>query len=1193
VSVSRVPRRASALLLSLVLALGVLPALSPGGLALADASPSSSVVISQVYGGGGNSGAPYTHDYVELFNRGDAPASLADLSIQYASATGAGNFGANSGQLTELPNVTLAPGQYFLVQQAGGTTGVPLPTPDVVDPTPIAMAAGAGKVALVEGVTTLGCNGGSTPCSGEQLARIIDLVGYGNANFFEGAGAAPTLSNTTAALRAGDGCTDTDDNAADFTAAAPAPRNTATDPSPCGAPVGPILAISQVYGGGGNTGAPAAFYRNDFVEVFNRGDAPASLADLSIQYTSATGTGNFGANAGLLTVLPDVMLAPGQYHLVQLAAGSNTEAEPLPTPDSTGTINMGASAGKVALVEGTTTLGCNGGSTPCSAEQLTRIIDLVGFGNANFFEGSGAAPTLNNNTAAVRAEGGCIDTDDNAADFSTVSPPTPRNTASPLNPCGVAPPPDEPVVPACEDLTVARGQAGSVTLSASDADGTVVDASITSTPIDGITLENASPAPAVGGTFTVDLTAAATLGARDYSVDVTFANDDPTPQTASCTVTVRVMLELPADLCEVDPAEFTPIYEIQGPGAATPIEGERVVTRGVLTADFSSGAGVGTPNNQGLRGFFIEAIAADRDDDPLTSEGVFVFDGGGNAPGEVGDLIHVTGVVGEFNEVTQVSASRHQACDDTGVDTQLPPPAELPLPADPFDRAESFEPLESMRVTHPELTVVEFFQLERFGEVRLSSGGVLKNPTNAVDPYDDEAYEAIVLFNRANNIILDDGRTGQNLNRLPLGEVDPLPYVEPGDTLRIGDQLRDHTTILHFGFGEWRLQPVDIDAITQEFQDNRTRPRPESPPDVGGTMTVASFNVLNYFDGDGQGGGFPTARGAVTASELERQTAKLVDAIERIDADIVGLIEIENDGGEFQATQTLVDALNDAYGDEVYDFVDTGVIGTDAIKMAYIYKPANVQATGDYAILDSSVDPRFDDTRNRPVLAQTFTELRTNEAVTVAVNHLKSKGSNCGGAPDDDPRQGNCNGTRTAAAEAMADWLEGSPTGQDAKGSLIIGDLNAYAKEDPIRTLQEAGYTDLLDRFAPAGVMPYTYTFDATQGYLDHGLADEDVLPFVTGTAAWNINADEVPALDYQESVFLPGGSSRFRTAAVAAAYYQPDAFRSSDHDPVLIGLELRPGGPDCRLLPPKARDRTPECNSGARPSPGSPIGPR
>jgi uncharacterized protein len=997
VNASVAPRRASALLLALALVLAVLPTFSAPLAANAEEGTSASVVISQVYGGGGNSGAPYTHDFVELFNRSGAAVSLAGMSIQYASATRSGNFGANTTQLTALPNVSLQPGQYYLVQQAAGVgNGVPLPTPDLIDAQPIAMAAGAGKVALVEGTSTLGCNGSSEqPCSPEQLARIIDLVGYGNANFFEGSGAAPTLNNTTSALRAGDGCTDTDNNAADFTAGPPAPRNTATD----------------------------------------------------------------------------------------------------------------------------------------------------------------------------------------------------------LNPCGVAPPLNAPVVPVCEDLTVARGEAGSVTLSASDADGTVVDAAITSTPVDGISLVNATPAPAVGDTFTVDLAAAATLGARDYAVDVAFSNDDPTPQTASCTVTIRVMLELPADLCEVDPGEFTPIYEIQGDGAATPIDGEQIVTRGVLTADFSSGGATGIPNNQGLRGFFIEAIEADRDDDPLTSEGVFVFDFDGNAPGELGDLIHVTGAAGEFGAVTQVSASRHQACDDTGVDTALPPPAELPLPADPFDRAELFEPLESMRVTHPELTVVEFFQIERFGEVRLSSGGVLQNPTNVVDPDDTDAYQAIVRFNAANNIILDDGRTGQNLNRLPLGEVDPLPYVEPGDTLRIGDQTLDLTAILHYGFGnfpEWRLQPIDIDAITQEFQENRTRPRPESPPEVGGTMTVASFNVLNYFDGDGQGGGFPNARGAVTLSELERQTAKLVDAIKRIDADVVGLIEIENDGGEYQATRTLVEALNDAYGDEVYDFVDTGVIGSDAIKMAYIYKPANVEATGDYVILDSTVDPRFDDTRSRPVLTQTFTELRTNEAVTVAVNHLKSKGRsglNDTTSPDfdQDDGQGFWNATRTAAAEAMADWLAGNPTGEDAVGTLIIGDINAYAKEDPIRTLQQAGYTDLLDYFAPPGVMPYTYTFDATQGYLDHGLADQELLPFVTGTAAWNINADEVPALDYQESEGDVSFNRRFRTAAVAAAYFQPDAFRSSDHDPVLIGLELRPGGPDCRLLPPQARARNPQCNSGERPMPGPP----
>jgi uncharacterized protein len=204
------------------------------------AAPASAVspnlVVSQVYGGGGNTGATHTHDFIEVFNRGPAGASLDGMSLQYTSATGTGNFGGNVALLTELPDVTLAPGQYFLVQEGPGAgNGVALPTADVVDPTPIAMAAGAGKVALVTGQTSLGCNGGSAPCDATQLARIVDLVGYGNANFFEGA-AAPTLSNSTAALRGQNGCKDTDNNAADFAASAPNPRNTLSPLSDCGAP---------------------------------------------------------------------------------------------------------------------------------------------------------------------------------------------------------------------------------------------------------------------------------------------------------------------------------------------------------------------------------------------------------------------------------------------------------------------------------------------------------------------------------------------------------------------------------------------------------------------------------------------------------------------------------------------------------------------------------------------------------------------------------------------------------------------------------------------------------------------------------------------------------------------------------------------------------------------------------------------
>ncbi len=191
--------------------------------------------ISQVYGGGGNSGAPYTHDFIEIFNSGSTAISLNGLSLQYASATGTGNFGNSSNQLTELPDVTLQPGQYFLVQQAtGGSNGSPLPTPDHTDPTPINMSATEGKVALVTGTSSLGCNGGSTPCNEAQLARIIDLIGYGTANFYEGASAAPGLNNTTAALRNAGGCRDTNNNNADFTAAAPAPRNTSSSLNKCG-----------------------------------------------------------------------------------------------------------------------------------------------------------------------------------------------------------------------------------------------------------------------------------------------------------------------------------------------------------------------------------------------------------------------------------------------------------------------------------------------------------------------------------------------------------------------------------------------------------------------------------------------------------------------------------------------------------------------------------------------------------------------------------------------------------------------------------------------------------------------------------------------------------------------------------------------------------------------------------------------
>jgi endonuclease/exonuclease/phosphatase family metal-dependent hydrolase len=339
------------------------------------------------------------------------------------------------------------------------------------------------------------------------------------------------------------------------------------------------------------------------------------------------------------------------------------------------------------------------------------------------------------------------------------------------------------------------------------------------------------------------------------------------------------------------------------------------------------------------------------------------------------------------------------------------------------------------------------------------------------------------------------------------------------------------------------MQPVG--NIT--FSNNN--PRTSQPNDVGSSFKIASFNVLNYFNGDGLGGGFPTSRGADSAFEFNRQRDKVIAAINAIDAAVVGLMEIENDGyGPESAVQDLVNGLNSA--GQNYAFIDPGVsvIGTDEIAVALIYQPDKVTPVGNAAILDSSVNPLFDDTKNRPALAQTFIDNATGAQFTVVVNHLKSKGSDCNdvGDPDTGDGQGNCNVTRTQAAQALAAWLAGDPTGAGDSDILIIGDLNSYAMEDPITALKNAGYTNLVEQYQ--GDQAYSYTFFGESGYLDHALASASLASQVTGVTEWHINTDEPVALDYNEE---------FKTPNQVMTYYNPDPYRASDHDPVVIGLDL------------------------------------
>ncbi|HMN63114.1 MAG TPA: ExeM/NucH family extracellular endonuclease, partial [Anaerolinea sp.] len=468
----------------------------------------------------------------------------------------------------------------------------------------------------------------------------------------------------------------------------------------------------------------------------------------------------------------------------------------------------------------------------------------------------------------------------------------------------------------------------------------------------------------------------------------------------------------------------------------------------------------------------------------------------------------------------------------------------------PVTSPDAFEPYEGMLVTFPQpLVISEYFNFDRFGEIVLTSRRHL-TPTAEYEPGSPEALQAMQDF-LLDKITLDDGRSVQNPNPAihPDGAVFDLTNLFRG-----GDTVTNVTGVMDYSFGLYRIQP------TQGAEYTSLNSRPAQPPEVGGNLKVASFNVLNYFTTIDTGAFIcgPAAdqecRGADTPEELARQRAKILAALSAVQPDIAGLMEIQND--DDASVADLVSGLNDVFGAGTYDYVRTGFIGTDAIKLALIYKPASVSLVGGYAILDSTVDPRFIDTKNRPTLAQTFMDNTTGGIFTVAVNHLKSKGSDCNDMNDPDllDGAGNCNLTRTAAAQALVDWLASDPTGSGDSDYLIIGDLNSYDKEDPIDAIKAGpddilgtadDYTDLI--FNYQGEDAYSYVFDGQIGYLDYALASPGLVSEVTGTADWHINADEPDLIDYDMSFKAPAQD----------ALYAPDPYRASDHDPVIVGLNV------------------------------------
>jgi uncharacterized protein len=652
----------------------------------------------------------------------------------------------------------------------------------------------------------------------------------------------------------------------------------------------------------------------------------------------------------------------------------------------------------------------------------------------------------------------------------------------------------------------------------------------------------------------------------------------------------------------VPPTELL-ISQIQGSGSASARVGETVAVTAAVTYITTDG-------------FYLQEEDADADADALTSEGIFVFTGGGIAVA-LGSIVSLTGTVAESFGLTQITG----ATDVVTLSTGSALPTAVTVTLDPAT-IQNFEAIEGMRVsvtsgTTDPLSIIENFNLDRFGEVTISAG----NQTQPTQIFDAQTQAAEITALQAANanarLLLDDGNSAQNPDAfefLPANVGDNgNGFLDSGDnfgndgaTVRIGAELTAPVEgVMSFGFGDYRLivsEQLEIDEATNGGA------RPDVPEDVGGTLQVASVNVLNYFSTlVGTGGSGPSGlppRGANTPEELERQTTKLVESITGTGAEVFALQEMENNGfGDGSGIDTLLDALNaDAAATasgKVYAAVDPtgtgGFVGTDAIMAAIIYdsaavtltqtalvtydEPSSAQTFALAQVLNPFVPASAqlqDFDRNRPSVVATFTDNATGESFTVVSSHFKSKGdsglvalANAAQAYVDgggtgitqadidalraDPNfdQGNgqafWNAVRLDAATQLADFMAND---YDAPGGyLLLGDLNAYAEDDPVQYLDDtAGLTDLIDTFI-GQENAYSFIFDGQRGTLDQGLASADLAGFVTGATEWHINSQEPDLIGYDTNFKEPG-------------FFNDGPFASADHDPLIVGLDFGQGGP-------------------------------
>ena len=1030
---------------------------------------SPDLVISQVYGGGGNTGAPYSNDFVELFNRGTAPASLNGMSVQYASATGTGNFGSGATLVTELPNVTLQPGQYYLVQQAGGATGSPLPAPDLVDATPMAMAAGAGKVALVTGISSLGCNGGSTACTPAALSRIVDLVGYGNASFFEGAAPAPGLTNTTAAFRAEAGCTDSDTNSTDFAAVAPAPRNSISALHPCEGP--PSISIDDVTVTEGNGGVVSATFT---VRLSAPAAAPVTFSIATQDDSATVADGDYVASA-----LTGQTIPTGQdTYAFAVAINGDTTIE----ANETFFVDLSSVSGAV-IGDG------HGVGTITNDDVAPPVFDVV---VSQVYGGGGnSGATLKHDYVELFNRGASpIDLTGWSVQYASATGTS--WAATPLS--GVIGPgryylvreaagtggTDGPVPDAIGTIAMAA-TSGRIALSSSQAPFTGCATGTTLVDLVGYgaatCFEGAAAASQPANATAVLRKRGGCYDTNDNGTDFSVGTPNPRNSTTA------------ARSCE-----FTalPIHDIQGTGLTTPYLGIDVTTTGIVT---------GAKTN----GFFLQAPDVDADASDGTSEALFVFT---SAPPAVvaGDAVQVRGTATEFFALTQIESTLPGDVLVTSASNALPAAVVLtPAILDPGGTASQLERFEGMRI-HAD-ALVSVAPTNEFGEIVTVLSGIVR-------PMREPGIEI-------GNPVPPDPLTGlvdcciarwdENPERIVV-DTDALAGATPlAVTSKV--TLGNVTGPLDYTFGEYKIAP-DVTPVASPDMTAVPVPAPSS-----NEFTVGGYNIENFRNDAVQ-----RAKAALAI----RTVMRLPDVIGHVEiADLASLSALAA-----QVNSDTVAAGSPDPGYEAF-LIPFGngtqhvgfLVKTSRVQVHGVTQ----ERTTDTFV--NPVTGSIETLHDRPplVLSATVDPSGANPGdIIVVVNHLRSfiDVELVGGEGI------RVRAKRTAQAEAIAELLQELQVANPNVPVISVGDYNAYefsdGYTDPISVLKgtprpteqivvqqspdlvDPDFANLTDSLPPSE--RYSFVFEGTPQALDHVLLNTVAQRYFQRYAIARNNAD-FPAL--------------------------------------------------------------------------------